>query len=962
MQLRPPNGSLRLAAFVVVAVAVLTMAPMVRAAAAADARARLAATTVDVPASIQPGQRVVGNLSLRVQEPGPGVVIKPMVTLASKKRAGSTFKVADRQLTPWDWPAQRQAGDVLSVAMVIDLPVDFAPGPAELLVRVGHDAGNGKWQYAALDDSAGKAAGEVLRVPVEIVEPSKDGAIGVDLPFVISRIDAPTIDGKVGESEWARASHVKSFIANAGATPPRAQTRVSVGYDDTALYVAFECEEPNMPKAARQVMKDRDADVWTNECVEVLLNPSGDRAGYIHLIVDILNQRYDALGTDPWGFNPPWKSATHAGERGWSAEMAMPFASLGVVRPVPGQMWRANLCRERQAEAELSAWRPAKGQFAAPGTFGTWVFGTLKDYLESLAKDLAEPADELPETLRPSAAQWREDLRAWRQEVARDPAGMDAAKFHKLSRDLDGLRARHEKLKLAAAREAGQRFAIARAAPYAAFSPSATPSAAPIPPIEVMLLQDEHVDLAFDITNLTEQPLVLRCTTRHGEADASDYARLGIPGLESQWQEVVAVAAGDGQLVYDAIVPVPAGTIHVPAGRTTQAWLSIHAPPGAKGDFAGRVVIQPVDQGGGEAMRIGLAAKVMPIKLTDDPPIHCFTWNFAANIEEQPQWWAAHLRDLVSHGVDVCMVSSLNHLPRVRASADGKIPAELDFAKIDRLLKATRGMFRLYWINLDIFEKAKLRDDLIGLEFGSPAYERGFKQWLRQVLEHLRSQGLRSDQFMINPYDESVDERCRLLAKWVKEVDPNVRIVIDSSTPDLDIAKQMDALTDVWVPHHRQFFPAEMKPFHDLITSKGKPRWAYFYSEGSNDKSQDPSRHYLSKFWWAFANNVTGMGYWAQQYYGDPWYRHDSKSAYDTALWYPIEGGVAPSRRWQAWRQGWQDYLLLSRARQALRDRKDADGLKMLDGKVADVVSFPSDPVRADAVRAWAKRVLSAGR
>jgi hypothetical protein len=215
---------------------------------------------------------------------------------------------------------------------------------------------------------------------------------------------------------------------------------------------------------------------------------------------------------------------------------------------------------------------------------------------------------------------------------------------------------------------------------------------------------------------------------------------------------------------------------------------------------------------------------------------------------------------------------------------------------------------------------------------------------------------------MINPYDESVDQRCRLLAKWVKEIDPNVRIVIDSSTPDLDVAKQMDALTDVWVPHHRQFFPAEMKPFHELITSKGKPRWAYFYSEGSNDKSQDPSRHYLSKFWWAFANNVTGMGYWAQQYYGDPWYRRDSKSSYDTALWYPIEGGVAPSRRWQAWRQGWQDYLLLSRARQALRDRDDDERLKRLEKHVTDVVSFPGDAARADAVRTWAKGVLSAGK
>lgn len=430
-----------------------------------------------------------------------------------------------------------------------------------------------------------------------------------------------------------------------------------------------------------------------------------------------------------------------------------------------------------------------------------------------------------------------------------------------------------------------------------------------------------------------------------------------------KWSQAVGVAASDGREIFDAITPTPAGTIHIPAGQTAQAWLSLHAPADAQaGDIAGRIVIQPIDMKGGELLRAPLKATIVSVKLTDNPPIHCFTWNYAHIIEQQPQWWDAHLRDLATHGVDVCMISSLNHLPRVTASADGTIPKDLNFAKVDHLLKSTRGRFRLYWINLDIFEKAKLRDDLIGLPFGSPEYERGFKQWLGIVLEHLRSQGLRSDQFMINPYDESVDERCRLLARWVKEVDPQARIVIDSSTPDMQVAREMDALTDVWVPHHRQFFPAEMKPFHEMITSKGKPRWAYFYSEGSNDKTQDPMRHYLSKFWWAFENNVTGMGYWAQQYYGDPWYRQDSKSSYDTALWYPAEGTVIPSRRWEAWRRGWQDYLLLSLARESLKSRNDAEGLQTLGKHVSDVVSFPGDDERAESARSWAKRVLGAGK
>jgi hypothetical protein len=385
--------------------------------------------------------------------------------------------------------------------------------------------------------------------------------------------------------------------------------------------------------------------------------------------------------------------------------------------------------------------------------------------------------------------------------------------------------------------------------------------------------------------------------------------------------------------------------------------LTIHAPRDAGESFQGRVEIKPVDAGT-ERVEFPLSVKVLPVTLTENPPIHCFTWNFPHIIEAQPKWWRAHLEDLAKHGVDVCMISSLNHLPRPGAKPDGSMPAEMDFAKLDRLLESTKELFRLYWINLDIFEKAKLRTDLIGLEFGSSQYERAFKQWLRTLLNHLRSRGLSNEQFLINPYDESVDERCRLLARWVKEVDPKVRIVIDSSTPDTEVARKMNELTDVWVPHYRQFFPPEMKPFHQMIRDSNKPRWAYFYSEGSNDKTQDPARHYLAKFWWAFANDVGGMGYWAQQYYGDPWHRRDWKDSYDTALWYPMEGGVAPSRRWEAWRRGWQDYLLLTLTKNALAH--DKAQTEMLYQKVKQVVDYPGDQALADAVRAWLKEKVAA--
>jgi len=206
---------------------------------------------------------------------------------------------------------------------------------------------------------------------------------------------------------------------------------------------------------------------------------------------------------------------------------------------------------------------------------------------------------------------------------------------------------------------------------------------------------------------------------------------------------------------------------------------------------------------------------------------------------------------------------------------------------------------------------------------------------------------------VVNPVDESVDDRCRRIARWIKDVDPQVRIIIDSIGGTQEDTGLMDALTDVWTPHYKSYQNDALKPSLDLIRASGKPMWVYYYSEGGNEKAQDPTRHYLAKFWWAFANGVTGVCYWAQQYYGDPWYRKGTTAVYDTSLVYPIESDVVASRRWEAWRRGWQDYRLLALAQQEMRAAGETEGLKRLDSLVRDVLRVSATPDRAEKGRAW---------
>ena len=66
-----------------------------------------------------------------------------------------------------------------------------------------------------------------------------------DAPVIgAERTDAPiTIDGKLDEPCWQRASAVTGFIDHKTEKPAREQTTVRVCYDDQWVYIGFTCSE-----------------------------------------------------------------------------------------------------------------------------------------------------------------------------------------------------------------------------------------------------------------------------------------------------------------------------------------------------------------------------------------------------------------------------------------------------------------------------------------------------------------------------------------------------------------------------------------------------------------------------------------------------------------------------------------------------------------------------------------------
>jgi hypothetical protein len=70
----------------------------------------------------------------------------------------------------------------------------------------------------------------------------------------------------------------------------------------------------------------------------------------------------------------------------------------------------------------------------------------------------------------------------------------------------------------------------------------------------------------------------------------------------------------------------------------------------------------------------------------------------------------------------------------------------------------------------------------------------------------------------------------------------------------------------------------------------------------------------------AFRHKATGIGFWCYNLGGDPWGRIDM----EYMLVYPGRTRPVPSRRWEAVREGIEDFRILTALRRSLTARVDA--------------------------------------
>lgn len=136
---------------------------------------------------------------------------------------------------------------------------------------------------------------------------------------------APTLDGNPNDAVWAKAARIPEF-RHAGLP-----TEVKLCYDDRALYIAVTCQEKPGRKPVAAVTS-HDGQVWKDDCIEIRVMPGLGKTGY-HFAGSISGATYDASttgGGNDTSYDPAWTWSVQRGEKGWTAEAALPLEALGL--------------------------------------------------------------------------------------------------------------------------------------------------------------------------------------------------------------------------------------------------------------------------------------------------------------------------------------------------------------------------------------------------------------------------------------------------------------------------------------------------------------------------------------------------------------------------------------------------------------------------------------------------------
>jgi hypothetical protein len=418
---------------------------------------------------------------------------------------------------------------------------------------------------------------------------------------------------------------------------------------------------------------------------------------------------------------------------------------------------------------------------------------------------------------------------------------------------------------------------------------------------EIDMPQGGHAAITLAVEHAEEQPLRVSATAEALGA-TKDALRLSLFA-------VAMVTRADGVRQGDPLLPLSNGAFEVASGESRQLWIDVAAPGGTTGRYTVHVRLEAAIGGRPVSRVLDIPVRVWAVAPPPLPP-STVVWGYLDSPPIRGLSKAA-AADMLAHGVTTAVLPAVDiPWPKPGVPATGNSIG--DYRKSEEVMEVLKG-HRQYLFFLGFNSDSSNRTFGRRHPFLSDAWKALFTDWIKEWSARLKQSGIGYDAFALYPVDEphkgAEAEALIAVARLIKTADPRIRVYTTLDRPEIlsdDMLKSIDIF--------QLNGPALTPTVVSKLKERGKQVWAYATVGGG--KAGNPASFYRAQAWEAFALGASGFGFWAYADVGQSgtaWNDTDDVRP-DYAVIYEGHPGIISSKRWEAWREGVQDFALLSAA------------------------------------------------
>ena len=247
------------------------------------------------------------------------------------------------------------------------------------------------------------------------------------------------------------------------------------------------------------------------------------------------------------------------------------------------------------------------------------------------------------------------------------------------------------------------------------------------------------------------------------------------------------------------------------------------------------------------------------------------------------------------------------------------------------------------------------------LKYMSKEWKKAFSNWVKQIVSHMKSRGVDYDQFCLYLFDETARAEVLEVVQLVTKIDPKVMIFQTVPGGNLErFCSDIDILCPCTDRLKQQADAGYRKRIKNL--------WGYDCNGPGKELS--PYGYYRLRPWIAWESGANGVGFWSyMDWTNSAWNMVDKV---DFGVFYdartapadiPRSEAIIPSKRWEAWREGIEDYTYLFILNALVNQAERANLDKNIIGKAKGTLSAAAKDVlknkdRPDTANRWRKALL----